>query len=555
MGKVLSLVSTIIFCSSLLSGCNNSEVVSSTKTVESRKPVVLTMFSQDPNASDDGFQSPVAQEITKKTGVELKIEYPTGDVSQAVNMIIVGKEYPDLIYAKGAELRQFIQAGALIDLTSLIDKHGPNIKKLYGNYLSRLRYSIDDNSIYTLSSNAVDYEKWEPTMGFGLQHAVVKELGYPKIETVVDFENAIKKYKELHPTIDGKETIGLSLFANDWYWTIGLGNGAGFATGAPDDGNWYINPDTLEAKYRFTRPEEKEYYRWLNHMNDIGLLDPDSFVQRQDAYVAKIASGRVLGLIDAKWVYSSGEAILKSEGKFERTYGMYPAQFDKSTKALDFRDIGYTGGWGIGISSSCKDPESAIKFLDWMSSDEGQVLRNWGLEGINYKLVDGKRVIPEEELNKSNNDKDYKKTTGVGVYVYPFPSWGTGKKDSTGQTYSTRTIDNIIESYSPIEKEVLSAYGKKMWKDLYPQKNEIKPSSWGLGFMINISGESELATILKKCDVIMKNGLPQAILSKPEQFDMVWEEMMSKLKADGVDTANREFTKLVKQQVEFFNKK
>lgn len=555
MKKVLSLFTTAIFCGSLLSGCSNSEAVYTAQIVENSKPLILTMFSQDPNQSDDGFRSPVAQEITKKTGVELKIQYPTGDVSQAVNMIIVGKEYPDLIFAKGAELRQFIQAGALMDLTSLIDKYGPNIKKLYGNYINRLRYSMEDNSIYTLSSNTVGEEKWEPTMGFALQHEVVKELGYPKIETVKDFENAIKKYKELHPVIDGKETIGLSLFANDWYWNIGLGNGAGFATGAPDDGNWYINPDTLEAKYRFTRPEEKEYYRWLNHMNDIGLLDPDSFVQRQDAYVAKIASGRVLGLIDAKWVYRAGETMLKSEGKYERTYGMYPVQFDKSTKSADFRDVGYSGGWGIGISASCKDPVAAIKFLDWMSSDEGQILRNWGVEGTNYKLVDGKRVIPEEELSKSNNDKDYMKTTGVGAYVYPFPSWGNGKKDSTGQTYRSTAIDNIIEGYSPIEKEVLAAYGKRMWKDFYPQQNEIKPSSWGMGYMINIPGESQLAVILKKCDDTMKNGLTQAILSEPEQFDSVWEDLMYKLDSAGVDNANKEFTKLVKQQVDLFNKK
>jgi putative aldouronate transport system substrate-binding protein len=553
MRKTLSLITTIIFSSLLLSGCSNSEFAAYKKAA-GIKPTVLTMFSQDPNYNDNGFQSPVAEEIKKRTGIELKIEYPVGDVSQAVNMILVGKEYPDLVFAKGAELEQFIHSGALIDLTPLIDKYGPNIKKLYGKYLNRLRYSIYDKSIYTLSSNAVDEEKWEPTMGFGLQHAVVKELGYPKIETVKDFENAIKKYKQLHPTIDGKETIGLSLFTNDWYWTIGLGNGAGFATGAPDDGNWYINPDTYEAKYRFTRPEEKEYYRWLNHMNDIGLLDPDSFVQRLDAYTAKIASGRVLGLIDAKWVYSSGETMLKSEGKFERTYGMYPVQYDKSTKAPDFRDVGYTGGWGIGISSSCKDPVAAIKFLDWMSSEEGQILRNWGVEGVNYKVVEDKRVIPEEEFNKSNNDKDYKKKTGVGAYVYPFPVWGNGKKDSLGQPFTTRTTNNIIETYSPIEKEVLAAYGEKMWKDLYPQQEELKKSSWGMGYMINIPGESDLAEILKKCDENMKEGLPKVILCKPEQFDQAWDKMMEELVSHGVNIANREFTKLVKEQVELFNK-
>lgn len=37
-------------------------------------------------------------------------------------------------------------------------------------------------------------------------------------------------------------------------------------------------------------------------------------------------------------------------------------------------------GYGISITTDCEDPVRAIKFLDWLSSDEGQVLRNWGIE-------------------------------------------------------------------------------------------------------------------------------------------------------------------------------
>lgn len=554
MRKALSLCIAALFCSSVLVGCDKNGYILKNEAANT-KPAVLTMFSQDPNPDDNGFRSPVAKEITKKTGIELKIEYPTGDVSRAVDMIIAGREYPDFIYAKGAQLDQFVQAGALIDMTQLIDQYGPNIKKLYGQYLNRLRYSISDKSIYTLGSNAVGGEKWEPAMGFQLQHEVVKELGYPKIETVKDFENAIKKYKELHPTIDGKPTIGLSLLVNDWYWNIGLGNGAGFATGAPDDGNWYIDPNTFEAKYRFTRPEEKEYYRWLNHMNDIGLLDPDSFVQKHEAYIAKIASGRVLGLIDAKYVYNSGETILRSQGKFERTYGMYPVQLDNTTKAAEFRDVAYSGSWGIGISVSCKNPVKAIKFLDWMCTDESQILRNWGIESINYNIIDGKRVISQQELNRKYNEEGYKKSTGIGAYVYPFPSYGSGKKDSTGQFYSPTTEDNIIESYSSIEKEVLNAYGKKMWKDFYPQKEDLKPSKWGAGYNISIPSESNVSSILQRCDRIMQQGLPEAVLCTPDEFDAVWEELMDKLKDSGVEEANKEFTQLVKDQVELYSNK
>lgn len=73
------------------------------------------------------------------------------------------------------------------------------------------------------------------------------------------------------------------------------------STGAPDNGEWYIDPYTQKAQFHITRPKEKEYFRWLNHMNAIGLLDKESFVQKEDQYLAKISSGRVLGLSDMSY--------------------------------------------------------------------------------------------------------------------------------------------------------------------------------------------------------------------------------------------------------------
>ena len=42
--------------------------------------------------------------------------------------MIANDEYPDMIYAKGSATDLY-QAGALIDMTDLIEKYGPNIKK------------------------------------------------------------------------------------------------------------------------------------------------------------------------------------------------------------------------------------------------------------------------------------------------------------------------------------------------------------------------------------------------------------------------------------------
>ncbi|MGO4276473.1 extracellular solute-binding protein, partial [Paenibacillus sp. TAF58] len=173
-------------------------------------PITLTMFSADPNADWDDMQSGVGKKIKEKTGVTLKEEFPVGASDQKIALMASSGEYPDLISGKG-DVQKLIDAGAMVDLAPLIDKYGPNIKKVYGDYFKRLRYSNDDHAIYVLPTAGVNQKYFDAGGGFELQHQVLKELGYPKIKTVQDYENALKAYKEKHPTMDGKPTVGLSL--------------------------------------------------------------------------------------------------------------------------------------------------------------------------------------------------------------------------------------------------------------------------------------------------------------------------------------------------------
>lgn len=368
-----------------------------------------------------------------------------------------------MISAKN-DINKMVDADALLDLTDLIEKHAPNIKKLYGKYMKRLRYSETDNSIYSLPTYAgVDGIGFSATGGFELQHRVVKELGYPKIRTVKDFENAIKTYLDKHPTNEkGEKNIGLSLLAEDWRILISVTNPAFFTTGAPDDGEYYINPETYEAMYHFRRPEEKEYFRWLNHMNDIGLLDRESFIQKFDQYKAKIASGSVLGLIDQDWEYGDGERSLKAEGKFDHAYGHYPVTLNEQFKDHSFQSTGFMAGYGISISKTCKDPVRAIKFLDYLASEEGQVLTYWGVEGMHYVVENGVRKIPQEINDQKINDSiNFSKKTGIGFYNNIGPHYGDGVKDSTGNYITTNFPEQIEASYNDVEKEVLTGYGIK----------------------------------------------------------------------------------------------
>ncbi|WP_152393348.1 ABC transporter substrate-binding protein [Paenibacillus guangzhouensis] len=531
-----------------------SEGDSTKSNKEDTSSITFTFFGADPNPNWNNMQDDVGKAITAKTGVTVKAEFEVGGASgQKVALIAASGEYPDLIFAK-SDINKMVDAGAMLDLTDLIDKYAPNIKKVVGKYEKRLRYSDEDHAIYVIPSNAaVDGTSFDAGGGFELQHAVVQELGYPKMRTVQDFENAIKAYKEKHPTIDGQPTIGLTLNADDWRMLISVTNPAFYTTGGPDDGEFYIDQNTQKVTYHFRRPEEKEYFRWLNHMNDIGLLDKESFVQKYDQYKAKIATGRVLGLIDQSWDYGDGERALKAAGKYDRGYGHYPITLSEEYKEHSFQSTGFLSGYGVGITKSCKDPVRAIKFLDFLASDEGQILNNWGIEGKHYKMENGKRVVPKEVNDRKINDAiNFSKEAGIGFYFLS-AHYGDGVKDPTGNYYTTNFPEQIAASYNDVEKDVLSHYNATTWKDLFPKEDEFPVKPWGAAWTISVPSDSEVSVLSNKMKDITWKRVPESIMAKPDKFDAIWDAYQKELIDAGVEKLEQGYETYVKARIKLWN--
>jgi putative aldouronate transport system substrate-binding protein len=552
-GKVLGLATAAMMVLGT-TACSSDTSSSATKEKTSTGPITLSYFSADPNPTWNNMQDEVGKELTKKTGVTLKASFQVGN-DDKVGLIAASGQYPDLISPKGSAAKM-VDAGAMIDLKPLIEKYAPHIKKMIGDNWGRLRYSNDDPKVYFIPTyDSVGQTYFDAGGGMELQHAAVKEGGYPEIKTLQDYENVITSYVKKHPTFDGKPTIGMSLIGSDWHFLITVTNPAFGAAGKPDDGEYYIDPKTYKATFHSRLPEEKEYFKWLNHMNAIGLLDPQSFVQTYDQYQAKIASGRVVGLADQSWDYGSAENTLKGAGKDDLTYGHYPVVINDQYKRADFQDIGFSGGWGVGITTSCKDPVRAIKFLDFLASDEGQILNNWGIEGKEYKVENEKRVIPADvQTEKTKNNAEFTKKTGIGMYNISM-RFGDGVKDTTGNYYTTNFPENVVENYSASTKDVLAHYNAKTWKDLFPDKDQFPVKAWGAAWSINASSNTEYGAIFQKSEDTAKAYISKAILAKPEDFDKAWDAYLKALDQIGVKKMEDEYTKLVKARIQLWSGK
>ncbi|NUU79378.1 ABC transporter substrate-binding protein [Paenibacillus xylanilyticus] len=543
----------------IISGCGDSTDNSSTNNSNSNGPITFTFFGADASPNWNKMQDEVGQKISEKTGVTIDAEYDisSGGGNDRISLMAASGDYPDLIFPKG-NLTRLVDAGAMIDLTELIEEHAPNLKKIYGEHFNRLKYSNDDPSIYWIPTNgAIDQISFDANNGAAIQHRVVKELGYPEIKTLNDFEKVLKQYYEKHPTTeDGQPTIPLTLSADGWRRMITVTDPAAMATGGPGDGEYYINPDTYEAILHYKRPEEKEYFRWLNKMFNEGLLDKDSFVQKDDQYKSKIASGRVLSLLDPNWGYSDAENALKSAGKDDMTYGYYPVTLDETFKRKDFQDIGFDG-YGIGITVDCEDPVRAIKFLDWMSSEEGQILRNWGIEGEHYVVEDGKRTIPtdvQERKNKDNNT--FTKETGIGLYYIFGAHYGDGVKDSTDNYFTTNYPEQIQQNYSEVEKEALQSYGITTWKDLFPSEEEFPVKEWGAAYNMPIPSDSgDYNVVYQKTQDIIQKRIAEAITASPDAFDSIYDNMIKEIDDAGAVAMEKQYTEWIKDRVRLWTGK
>ncbi len=558
--KVVSLMLVSAMVAGMLAGCGSdsgsskggsstetgsaAEASSSGETADDKSPITFEYFNAD--GKNGNWDNPVAKAITEATGVTLDVSYPVasqGDAKEDVALMIANDEYPDMIYAKGSATDLY-QAGALIDMTDLIEKYGPNIKKMYGAEMEKLKWSQDDPGIYQLSYAGVNQKTLTTGGSCQIQWAALKENDYKYPKTLDEYEKMIKSYLAAHPkTEDGLDMIGITMSASDWHWMITLGNPAGLiADASPDNGQWIID-DEYNVHYKHVTDEEKEYFKWLCRMYNEGILDPNFATQTDDDYIAKVASGRVVAITDAEWHYSQCEATLVADGKVDQTYVGLPVTLreDQVEKALLYQ--GTTVGWGIGITKSCEDPVRAIKFLDYLCSDEGQILYHWGIEGENYFLDDdGQPYRTDEEVAKAQSDPDYGKNTGIDNYT-GFPIYGTGSYSEDGFPYTPTTKESVIANYNTAEKEGCEAMGFEMLTDMFAQPEEFDLLPYSALWAYQQPQElAEKQTIL---DEIAWPGLVKCVTGTEDEFDGNWESMVQELTDNGLADAEEAMTEFL----------
>jgi putative aldouronate transport system substrate-binding protein len=502
-------------------------------------------------------QPPASNKIYKWIEDNLNVTFSwdilVGDKDQKIGVMIAGGDYPDILHIDSPK---FYDAGALIPLDDLINEYAPGLRAHYADTWERMKE--DDGHVYTLPVWGVvsgrDHTNWYGDSAMWIQKEILRENGYPKIQTMDEYFDLLIKYKEKYPSINGMPTIAFTILTYDWR-SFCLINPPNFLAGYPNDGRGIIDPITYEYKVFLPLDISKRWFKKLNDMNAIGIIDRSCFVDNYDQYLSKIASGRVLGFHDQAWQFQSADYTLTNQKMHNRTYAPLPIVFDNSIKPW-YRNRRLPNiGQGIGISKKAKDPVRIIRFLEAQLDDEVQkIIGFYGILDEDYHIDDTGQPYRTKLQRDQQEDEVWKLHNQAHL-------WRTHNPKKEG-SYNNGWPTNIVEIFGereatmkPEDRELWLAYGvanHAELMDIDPRPNPLWFPSWQLQDAEN-NQEAKLAWT--KMEEVYRKYLPRIILGRPAQFEKLWEEYIDELNKAGLDKYQAYMQSEVKKRIDKWSPK
>jgi len=458
--------------------------------------------------------------IQDKLGVTFNWDILVGDRNQRRGTMVAGGLFPDILDVNET---YFIDAGALIPLEGLIEQYAPRVKAKYAEVWNKMK-SPDGHIYYTIDVGVIqgiDHSPGYNGSAFWVQKEVLKDAGYPKIATASQFFDLVSNYYRKYPTIGGQPTIPFTILTYDWR-AFELWNPPNFLAGYPNEGNGTVDPRTHEYKNFFTQDMSKRWFRMLNEYDKQGLIDRTAFTDNHDQYLAKIATGRVLGLFGQQWQFDNAEASKTERGEHNRTMAPLPVVFDANITPRYRTDTIPNIGRGMGISVSAKDPVRIMRFLnDYMAEDVQRTI-SWGIEGEDWQY-NAQRVPYRTQQQRDNwQSRTWQDANRASLWSGMAPkiegSFSDGYPTDLSLYYPEREA-----MLRPEDRELYAAYGVTGYAQMMaaePLKNEIWYPTWS---MPNPPDGSPAQIAQQRCEETMKRLLPQMILAPTAQFDSLWD--------------------------------
>lgn len=329
----------------------------------------------------------VFQEISRRTGIEVEFIHPAvGQEKEQLGLLMASGELPDIIqirglYSGGAPAG--VDDGVFLDLTELMPKYAPDYYK-----------AITENDLAYRLSTTND--------GRLLQFNILKQTA-PAFERINFIGPIMEKYniQEMPVTIADYEALfekfaqdGLPAFSpiktgqvEQFMWPYGIAPG------------WHLGKDG-NIRFGAATEEYKDYLTMMNKWYKAGYIYKDFMSNMTPTEHRALFTNLQVGMhIDAT---DLAKSMADSLG-----YNVMPANYPRLSEGqqIPFETVRWEtlpdgGSMATVITTSCKNPELAMQYLNYFYTQEGSDLANWGIEGKSYEV--------DEQGNKKFTDYMFK---------------------------------------------------------------------------------------------------------------------------------------------------
>ncbi len=325
--------------------------------------------------------------IAERTNVAVQWEpVPATGWEEKRKLLVATNSVPDFANFSIQDSRQYGPEGVFLKLNDLIEKHAPNVRQIFKDYPdAKLMATAPDGGIYILP--AIEQRRFEFAWMF--RQDLASEYGLKAPTNTDEFYELLKAFKAKHP--DSFPLTTRYLFQD----RSGIFNK--IAQMFTEQHNTVIGFNPSTKKYSFTpeHPQFKESMLFMNKLFNEGLLDPEFAVLKANQWEERMLNGKSFVTYDYHVRADQFTDTAKAANK-DTKYDLY-AFGDIAAKGKKPYQIAapIVQGSGTTLAKNIKDPVLAIKYMDYLYSDEGTTYSGIGIEGKSYDMVNGKPKFKE----------------------------------------------------------------------------------------------------------------------------------------------------------------
>lgn len=403
--------------------------------------------------------APAQQEIFRRTNIKLDYQIvPSSSYKDKKNILLGTNNFPDLVYVTMDDVTSYGPTGIFEPLTQYINEETmPNFYKFWQEYPEMQKYCLD-GELYMFPVVARE----ETANGFGpvIRTDLLEENNIPIPQTFDELLDALIKLKEIYPdSIPWTGRKGTSQMLKTVTYMLGSGYG---------DNGLYYDHDVNGGSYVFgpATQEFKEVLSFLNRAFEAGVLDPDFATTTSEQFESKLSSGKSFFYLDnSGFGINYTKALRKLDGMENATMQVIPIPENSFGQRRAVSYAKALPGRFYALNASAKNKEEIIKFIDWMYSDEGSDISNYGVEGESFEYnANGEPEFKKDFVMKY---KDAQPSTYYAIYS----DLGITKLNFSLYACNTKTwfeIEKLAGNWDDVSDEYWSIIeNDKAYRDNY----------------------------------------------------------------------------------------